>query len=173
MRALLAYLAVESQRAWSRATLADLLWPDLPEKDAQSNLRNAISNLRKVIGDPGRDPPYLILSQATLQFNPNRPAWLDINEYLTLISTASKAGETGPQEIQCLEKALALYRGDFMEGFSIDSAPFEEWVLLKSEQVRQQALEALRRLAAAYQEIGELEPAHAACPALGGGGTLG
>ena len=157
VRALLAYLMVEWRRPWARESLAGLLWPDLPEKDAQSNLRNAISNLRKVIGDPGRDPPYLILSQATLQFNPNRPAWLDVIEYLTLISTASKAGETGPQEIQCLEKALALYRGDFMEGFSIDSAPFEEWVLLKSEQVRQQALEALRRLAAAYQEIGELE----------------
>ncbi len=159
VRALLAYLVVESQRAWPRAVLADLLWPGLPEKDAQSNLRNAISNLRKVIGDPGRNPPYLLLSQDTLQFNLNRPAWLDVNEFLNLISTASKAGETGPQEIQCLEKALALYRGDFMEGFSIDSAPFEEWVLLKSEQVRQQALEVLRRLAAAYQETGELERA--------------
>jgi DNA-binding SARP family transcriptional activator len=78
VRALLAYLVVESQRAWPRAILADLLWPNLPEKDAQSNLRNAISNLRKVIGDPRRDPPYLLVFQDTLQLNPNRPVGLDV-----------------------------------------------------------------------------------------------
>ena len=64
VRALLSYLAVESQRPWTRSMLGDLLWPDLPDKEAQSNLRNAISNLRQVIGDqqkfssPARFPGY-------------------------------------------------------------------------------------------------------------------
>jgi DNA-binding SARP family transcriptional activator len=49
IRALLAYLAVEAHRPWSRAILANLLWPDFPEKTAQSNLRNALSNLRRVL----------------------------------------------------------------------------------------------------------------------------
>jgi DNA-binding SARP family transcriptional activator len=159
VRALLAYLAFESQRPWSRATLADLLWPDLPEKDAQSNLRNAISNLRKVIGDSWRDPPYLLVTQETLQFNTNRKAWLDVTAFSLLVATASQDGEADPEQIDRLEAALSLYQGDFLESFSIDSAPFEEWVLLKSEQIRQQVLEVLRRLVAAYLESGNLERA--------------
>jgi DNA-binding SARP family transcriptional activator len=63
VRALLSYLAVESQRPWTRSMLGDLLWPDLPDKEAQSNLRNAISNLRQVIGDRQRDSPFLLVSQ--------------------------------------------------------------------------------------------------------------
>jgi hypothetical protein len=51
VRALLAYLAVEPGRPWSRSTLADLLWPDRPEGVARSNLRSALSNLRRVLDD--------------------------------------------------------------------------------------------------------------------------
>lgn len=51
VRALLAYLAAQPGRSWSRSALADLLWPDRPEAVARANLRNALSNLRKAIGD--------------------------------------------------------------------------------------------------------------------------
>ena len=37
--ALLAYLAVESDRPHRREKLAGLLWPDLPEESARANLR--------------------------------------------------------------------------------------------------------------------------------------
>ena len=57
-RALLAYLAAESPRypkghlrSHHRETLAGLLWPDYPEQNARANLRNALSNLRKTLGD--------------------------------------------------------------------------------------------------------------------------
>jgi hypothetical protein len=55
VRALLAYLAVEPGRPWSRSTLADLLWPDRPEGVARSNLRSALSNLRRVLDDARAD----------------------------------------------------------------------------------------------------------------------
>lgn len=66
IRALLAYLVVEAQRPWTRATLADLLWPDFPEKTAQSNLRNALSNLRHVLADQLADQPCLHLTSPPL-----------------------------------------------------------------------------------------------------------
>ena len=44
VRALLAYLAVESEPvAHPRETLAGLLWPDYPERSAHTNLSNALS----------------------------------------------------------------------------------------------------------------------------------
>jgi DNA-binding SARP family transcriptional activator len=141
--------------------LADLLWPDLPEKDAQSNLRNAISNLRGVIGDRWRNPPFLLVSQDTLQYNQSSATWLDLKALMDLVSTVGEAGANGLHkgDFNRLEQALTLYRGDFLEGFSIDSAPFEEWVTQKSEQIHQQILQALRRLVTGYEESGELDRA--------------
>ena len=44
-RALLAYLAVESDRPHPRETLAGLLWPDQSDATARANLRQALTNL--------------------------------------------------------------------------------------------------------------------------------
>jgi DNA-binding SARP family transcriptional activator/predicted ATPase len=161
VRALLVYLAVEAHRPWTRATLAGLLWPDFPEQTAQSNLRNAISNLREVVGDRWREPPFLLVSQDTLQFNLNQDTWIDLQVFMDLVSSAGELmGSHDPRaQIGDLERALALYCGDFLEGFSIASAPFQEWALLKSEQIRQKVLEALRMLVSAYLEFGELDQA--------------
>ncbi|HSF79670.1 MAG TPA: BTAD domain-containing putative transcriptional regulator [Anaerolineales bacterium] len=161
VRALLAYLAVESHRPWPRMLLADLLWPGLPEKEAQSNLRNAISNLRKVIGDRQKDSPFLIVSQDTLQSNQTASTWLDVQAFFELSSSASQpgAGAVHKNELDCLEQALALYRGDFMEGFSVDSAPFEEWVLLTSQHIQRRAVEAHRLLVHGFVDFAELDRA--------------
>ena len=57
-----------------------------------------------------------------------------------------------------LEEAVALYRGDFLSGFSLrDSPSFEEWVLVEREHLRRLDLEALNRLVACRAERGELE----------------
>ena len=60
VRALLAYLAVESDRPHRRETLAGLLWPNWPDRSARTNLRRALSNLRKAIQDHSAIPPYLM-----------------------------------------------------------------------------------------------------------------
>lgn len=45
--ALLGYLAVESNRMHSRASLAELFWPNLDETSALTNLRQVLSNLNR------------------------------------------------------------------------------------------------------------------------------
>ena len=45
VRALLAYLTVEADRAHRREKLIGLLWPDSPEEAARHNLRQALFNL--------------------------------------------------------------------------------------------------------------------------------
>jgi DNA-binding SARP family transcriptional activator len=69
VRGLLVYLAVESNRSHTREKLAGLFWPEYAERSARTNLRQALANLRKVIGDheaapildnhPADDPIYL------------------------------------------------------------------------------------------------------------------
>lgn len=152
VRALLAYLAVEAEQPHRREKLAGLLWPERPEQAARANLRQALSNLRRAIGDAGTVPPFLRVTRQTLQFNTASDAWIDAVALAHLLS----AGTSIPD----LEEALALYRGHLLEGFSLaDSAPFEEWVLLTREQLARQVLVALPRLVGFHSGRGAYEQA--------------
>ena len=51
VRALLVYLAVESGAAHARDALAGLLWPELPNAAARTNLRQALTTLRQALDD--------------------------------------------------------------------------------------------------------------------------
>jgi WD40 repeat protein/DNA-binding SARP family transcriptional activator len=148
VRALLAYLATEADGPHARQALAGLLWPDYTNRSALNNLRSALANLRQAIGDQQAQPPFLVISRDTIQFNPNSDHWLDLECLQDL------PGLT----IEKLEGAISACRGSFLEGFSLaDSPPFEEWLLYKREQTNRQTLEALQRLAAHYESLGDYE----------------
>jgi DNA-binding SARP family transcriptional activator/predicted ATPase len=156
VRALLAYLAVEADRTHRREVLAGLLWPDWPDRDALSNLRYALSNLRRVIGDRIAEPPFLLITRDTLQFNTASDYWLDVTAFTEMV----EADKTHPSTIDQLEQAVALYRGSFLEGFSVgDSPAFEEWALFTREQIGRQVSSALHRLSATYEQRGQYEQA--------------
>jgi DNA-binding SARP family transcriptional activator len=154
VRALLAYLAVECGRPHRRETLAGLLWPEWPDREALNNLRYTLSSLRQTIDDQQAVSPFLLITRDTLQFNTVSNHWLDVSDFGTRI--ADSGGSHGGSEIEHLEIAIGLYRGSFLEGFSVrDAAPFEEWALLKRERLSRQMLESLYRLAIAREQRGE------------------
>jgi WD40 repeat protein/DNA-binding SARP family transcriptional activator len=154
-RALLAYLAVESDQPHRREALAGLLWPDYPERSARASLRTALANVRQVIGDRTAKPPFLCVLRQTVQFNPEGDAWVDVTAFTQLLKKQS-ALMANRQTIHRLQKAVELYQGDFLTGFSLaDSAAFEEWALLTREQLRRQALTALQHLVEHCEEEDE------------------
>ena len=151
VRALLAYLAVEANRPHPRTTLAGLLWPERPDCDALANLRYALSNLRQTIGDRAANPPFLLITHDTLQFNVLSDHRLDVAAFEALI------GQGDPNALQA---AVSSCQGDFLEGFAlVDSAPFEEWLTLKREQVSRRMFRVLRSLADHCERQGEYEQA--------------
>jgi WD40 repeat protein/DNA-binding SARP family transcriptional activator len=155
VRGLLAYLAVEAGRPHRREALASLLWPDWPDRSTLSNLRYNLSDLRQAIGDPQASPPFLQITHDTVQFNTASDHWLDVTAFLEL---TEQAKSTATDSAQTLEQAVALYQGDFLSGFSIkDSAPFDEWALLKREQLHRQMMSALYNLANLFEQRGAYE----------------
>jgi DNA-binding SARP family transcriptional activator len=160
VRALLAYLAVESDRPQRRETLAGLLWPEWPERNARHSLSQALFNLRCAIGDPDAASPFLIVIHHTVQFNPASDYYLDVSSFRALLAECEQ--HRHPRLEACspcldrLQQAMAIYRGAFLEGFSVrDSASFEEWALLKREQLHRLAMDALQRLADCHERRGE------------------
>ncbi len=160
-RALLAYLTVEAEQAHRREKLVDLLWPEYSESSARANLRRALADLRQAIGDHQAAPPFLHVAWETIQFNTNSAAWVDVVAFKRLLENSNRSGtDLSHVEIDCLEQVVGLYRGPFLEGFSIqDSAAFEGWALLVREKFQREALQSLHRLAEVYIGLGEHERA--------------
>jgi len=127
VRALLAYLVTEAHCPHRREILANLLWPDKPEKNARANLRRALSNLLTVLDDRNTDPPYLLITRQDVQINSGNHIWSDIGILNHIYSQLEQYSENTNDVNQILE----IYHGDFLEGFLIPgSMQFDECFFL-------------------------------------------
>lgn len=123
--ALLAYLAVATPRRFHRRdALLALFWPELDTEHARGALRRSLHFLRRIVGE------NVIISRGDEEVGLAEGAlWCDTTAFEDALAA------------QALEQAIALYRGDLLQGFYISGAPdFERW--LDGERAR------LRELAA-------------------------
>jgi DNA-binding SARP family transcriptional activator len=162
-RALLAYLAMYPNKVHRRDVLAGLLWPEQPNTDALRNLRVALSRLRDAIGDRQTIPPFLEVTSQTIQLNADTNYSLDtrlMNNALSLTKVHNHVRiENCDMCAKQFQVAADLYRGEFLEGFSLDSIPFEEWMIVTRENFHWQALEVLSILSAYHANQGNYQEA--------------
>jgi predicted ATPase/DNA-binding SARP family transcriptional activator len=156
--ALLAYLAVEQPQRHSRDTLLGLFWPELCEEAARNNLRVALADLRRLLGEAGG--PFLVADRQHVQFLPASDHFLDVAAFRALLAACrTHAHDAAERCDACLDRLAAaaeLYRGDFLTGFGLpDDAPFEEWAAIQREQLRQQVLDALDTLTVGHELRGD------------------
>jgi predicted ATPase/DNA-binding SARP family transcriptional activator len=144
-QALLYYLAVTS-RPHTRSTLTGLLWGDQPDPAARASLSKCLSNLHDLIGDA------VLIERQSIAFNRNCPYQLDTERFAAGIDASPT-----PETLQPLQAALALYRGDFLEGFYVrDAADFEQWVLVQRAQFREAIVQGVHALATFADQHGDL-----------------
>ncbi len=147
-QALLYYLAVTG-RSHMRPRLAGLLWGDQPEAGARINLSKSLSNLRELLGDA------ILIERQTVTFNREHPYQLDTERF-----TDSVSAPPTPATIQRLQATLALYQGDFLEGFYVRNAPdFEQWLLTQRAHYREAVVNGLHALANYAGQQGDLAQA--------------
>jgi predicted ATPase/DNA-binding SARP family transcriptional activator len=158
VRALLAYLAVESDYPHRRDALTGLFWPEQSDTAARLSLNQAIYTLRKTLGDKkGNEVPFILADRTSVQLNPAAELWLDAREFEKR-ATAGRKLET--VELRQLHEAISLYRGDFLSGLSLDDSPaFDDWLALTRERLHRLALEALDYLVQYEIRRGEWEQA--------------
>src|SRR4051812_45126449 len=112
--ALLAYLALAPAQSFRRRdSIAALLWPDQDQEHARGSLRQAVRFLRRELGDDA------ILNRGEEEIAVNGAA---VRCDVGALETAIAANES--------ERAVELYRGGLLEGFSISgaAAEFDEWL---------------------------------------------
>jgi DNA-binding SARP family transcriptional activator len=115
------------------------------QKRSRGNLRQTLARLRRSLGDPDA----LRLDGEDVGFDPARVV-SDVQRF-------EACAVTGTPE--ALAEASRLYRGDFLAGLSLQEPPFEEWLLVQRERLRELALEVLARLLGHHRQTGRLEAA--------------
>lgn len=157
--ALLAYLA-ETDEARRRSTLATLLWPESDKKRGRAALRRTLATLNKAIGKE-----WIDADRTTVRLIRGTSLWLDTERFARLTSRCG-GGDTAAADVDCarclplLEEAAELYRGEFLEGFTLyDSAEFDEWQLFQAESWRRRMAGALRLLVGCHRAQQQYEAA--------------
>jgi DNA-binding SARP family transcriptional activator len=150
LQSLLTYLVLHAGIAQSRTRLAALLWPDSPETQAHTNLRNLLYKLRKLLSSTD---VFVRVERHTILWHNNRPWQLDVRDFEGALVSAEQAEREGDlMALQvALEQATALYQGELLPGC------YDEWVLPKRERLFQLHLDALERLLHLREREGDLK----------------
>jgi len=123
-QALFAYIIMMNKPV-PRDTLAAFFWSEMTEQAAKNNLRTTLALLKRSLVS------FLDITSATVTFHHSHPYSLDAEAFQHLAPSA-----IATQNLAKLQKAVDLYKGDFLEGFHIRNAePFTEWLLLQREQL--------------------------------------
>ncbi len=164
VRALLCYLAASSEQV-PRECLCGLFWPDYPEAQARRNLTHLLTHLQHALPTGA----WLTIEGDTLSLSSAR-VWVDTRVFaqclhaLSLLNegrkgerrAASESERLDPETQSALENAVALYRGEFLAGFSLPKSPeFDVWVSTEREHWRREYLRALARLVRGYAAAGD------------------
>lgn len=163
-RALLAYLAVERERAHTRAHLAGLLWSDQPDELALHNLRQTLSYLRKALGETPGAAVFLQVERDTIRLHPQAQVRVDVHDFEAGLAAAYRHFEhrdgRGRLNALRLRAALELHRGPFLDQLVLEGSPlFDEWATLRREQLLQRCTEGLARLAEFHERRREYHQA--------------
>jgi DNA-binding SARP family transcriptional activator len=147
--ALLTTLVVGPAGFRRRDSLLALLWPDHDQAHARAALNQALRFLRKELGGSTEAG---ILSRGADEIGIDTSAvWCDAMEFREHV-------EAGRHQ-----NALALYRGNLLDGFFFDDGDaFQEWLERERELLRQTASKAARAVVGIHERVGDLTPAVAA-----------
>ncbi|MCP4164315.1 MAG: AAA family ATPase, partial [Chloroflexi bacterium] len=136
-----------------REQLAFLFWPDTPDATARRNLTQRLSMLRHDLPAP----ELLQTTKTQVQLDPER-CWSDVVEFSRLSARGDSKGN-----LDEMQEAVSLYRGPYLDGFSLPkNAEFERWLCDRRQVYERLFLNTLLALVEGHSVGGAYEPAIAA-----------
>ncbi len=137
-RALVYYVATHRE-SLSRDHLSALLWPEHARQAAQQTLRTVLHDLRKTLSDA------LLVADDSVTLAPD--AEVDARIFESRLQSPREASN-----LELLTSTLALYRGEFLQGFSLpDSPEFDDWQAASQERYRRLTMRGLMTLSQLHE----------------------
>src|SRR5687768_5130262 len=138
--ALLAYLACHAGEKQPRDRLTALLWGDRGDKQARHSLSQTLLSLRQELGDANS---LLLIERETVALRADAIE-TDVHAFRRLVTVSGEQ-----------RAALDLYRGPFLDGFSLREPGFEDWLIEQRTQLQDMAFNTFLALADAQTAAGD------------------
>lgn len=144
---LLAYLAFHRSPT-PREVLIELLWPDVPHRNGQNNLRVLLSHLRaqSELHNPTSSvisSQFIHANRVTVALHPT--VTTDVEAFESELRLASKLLDAR-ERVQAYERAIGFYAGPLLPGF------YESWIPLEATRLEAAYIRALHLVADFYRE---------------------
>jgi DNA-binding SARP family transcriptional activator len=154
---ILKYLALNSHKPVPKEVLLETLWPDAEPGVANNRLKVAVHRLRQMLGSACPQQRDSVLFQnGAYGFNPAVGVWTDVDAFEECYRAGlllERAGQTA-EAMSLYTRARQLYRGDLLPDDT-----FEEWTLVRREELRESYLDILGRLSRHYLRNGQTDAA--------------
>jgi LuxR family maltose regulon positive regulatory protein len=151
-RDILCFIASRRHRRASKDNIIDTFWGEADFDAVEKNFHPTVSHIRKALNsNQPLKQNFLLYRDGDYQLNPDFSYFIDTEEFDRLVAEGEAARRAGQHDVyvSSYEKALALYRGDFMQSV------YEEWVDEHRSYYREQYLRLLESLAAAAEKTQE------------------
>ncbi|WP_156342819.1 BTAD domain-containing putative transcriptional regulator [Devosia sp. A16] len=141
-RLLLAWLMLRPAQSGSRDEIAALLWSERDEAQARQSLRQTLAVLRRALGAGVGEVLEVDREKLTLAAGAVR------SDVAALLDARADSA------IDDLERAVARYRGEFLEGLSIRDPVGQQWLEARRAELRAMATRRFEWLLTAYDRAG-------------------
>ena len=148
-RDILCYIASRRHRRASKDTIIDTFWGEADFEAVEKNFHPTVSHIRKALNsNQPLKQNFLLYRDGDYQLSSEFSYRIDTEEFDRLLNEGGTARRARKFEecINAYERAVALYRGDFMQG------NYDEWVEEQRSYYREQYLRMLEALAAVAQK---------------------
>jgi len=151
-RDILCFISSRRHHRASKDTIIDIFWADAEIDIVEKNFHPTISHIRKAVNsNQPLKQNFLLYREGDYHLNPEFSYRIDIEEFDRLLEDGEKArlGRNFEDCVRAYEGAVALYRGEFMQG------SYEVWVEEQRSYYREQYLRLLEVLAEVAQKKGD------------------
>src|SRR6187431_3307110 len=151
-KSLVKLLALAPNRRMHREELMDILWPYLDPEAASRNLRKALHVARRAFDpDSAIASLYLNAQEDVLVLRAPGSLSIDVEGFEEAAARAQRTGE-----LEHYQEATALYTGELLP-----EDRYEEWTILRRDELRSLCMRLLITLGHMYEERGDVQPAAA------------
>lgn len=154
---LLSFLIVHRDRSLAVNELADVLWQEDETDNPAGALKNLMYRLRTILKKNFGEGEFILTSRGAYAWNQKFEVTVDAEEFEKYCDGAKKITDIG-EKIACYEKAIHLYRGDFLTKYASIS-----WIVPLSTYYHSQFLSIVKRVAKLYRETEQYEKMEKTC----------
>jgi DNA-binding SARP family transcriptional activator len=131
--------------------ISDALWPEVDGDKADRALTTTLHRLRQLLDNK----QAVQIQSSKLELNPSY-CWVDCWAFERLLSMAEEARKLKDMDtsMSLTEKALAVYKGDFLAGDTL-----EPWAVSQRERLRSRFLQAINLIGSSLASIGQWKKA--------------